>query len=262
MADTNPSMRAIPGEKEVRPYSVLAAGYDVVMVHVDYDGWAEYVHGHVQEHHPEPKSILELGCGTGSLALALQPKGPYQYTATDGSPDMIRIARCKAERAGIPIAFGVADFSAFRVVEPVDVVVLLYDGLNYLLEFDRVEALLRRAYDALRPGGLFLFDQSTPRNSLNNADYFEDAGQAPNFTYERRSRYDHEARLHTTMFDLTVGGVRFHERHVQRAYELGELRGLIQTTSFEERAAYEDFSTLPATADSERIHWVLRRPTR
>jgi SAM-dependent methyltransferase len=253
-------MQALRSRKETAPYSALAAGYDAVMAHVDYVAWAAYAHERLHAHHPDPRSILELGCGTGSLALALQPRGPYRYRATDGSAEMIRIARRKAAMENAPIRFEVADFTDFRVDEPVEAVVLLYDGLNYLLEGERVRALLRCAYEALKPGGLFLFDQSTPANSINNADFFEDEGRTRSFTYRRRSQYDKAARLHTTTFFLTVDGTHVQERHVQRAYHLNEIRDLVRATSFEEGAAYDAFSTAPATDASERIHWILRRP--
>jgi len=252
-------MQALQGAKQTPPYTALAAGYDVVMAHVDYHRWAAYAHERLQAHHPKPRSILELGCGTGSLALALQPRGPYRYRATDGSVEMIRIARRKAELADLPIRFEVADFTDFRLDEAVEAVVLLYDGLNYLLETDPLKALLRCVYEALKPGGLFLFDQSTPANSINNAHFFEDEGGAQNFTYKRRSQYDEAARLHTTTFLLTVGGEHFQEQHVQRAYAMDEVHALVKATPFEEVAAYDDFSTAPATDASERIHWVLRR---
>lgn len=245
--------------KSSSPYSALAAGYDVVMEHVAYDAWAEYAHGLLQQHHPDPRTLLELGCGTGSLALELQPLGPYDYTGTDASPEMIRVARAKAQLIGAPVRFDVADFTDFRVEEPVDAVVLLYDGLNYLLEEEGVRALLRCAYEALKRGGIFLFDQSTPANSINNEAFFEDTGAAEAFQYVRRSRYDRERRIHTTTFELTIEGRDYEETHRQRAYALGEIRALIRETSFEELAAYNDLSTAPATEATERIHWVLRK---
>ncbi len=253
-------MRVRRRGKTTLPYTALAAGYDAVMAHVDYDAWALYAHILIQEHHTDPQSVLELGCGTGSLALALQPRGPYRYRATDGSAEMIEIARRKAELEGFPLTFDVADFTDFQVDDPVDAIVLLYDGLNYLLEEEQVSRLLRCAYEALRPDGVFLFDQTTPINSLNNADFFEDEGRARNFTYVRHSHYDEATRRHTTMFNLTVGSEKFYEQHVQRAYTLGEVRALIQATPFVEAAAYSDFTRNPATDASERIHWIVRRP--
>ncbi len=246
--------------REMPPYSVLAAGYDIVMEHVDYDFWAAYVHGLIRAFHPEARTVLELGCGTGSLALELAPRGPYRYAGTDAVPEMIRVARAKAEMAGADLAFEVADFTNYRVGTPVDVVLLLYDGLNYLLEPEPIRALFRCTYNALRPGGLFLFDQSTPANSENNETLFEDEGAYDAFSFRRRSRYDRQTRLHTTTFELTVTGRSFLETHVQKAYTLAEIRALVEEAGFEVVAACDGFSKREAGETSERIHWVVRRP--
>lgn len=245
--------------KATPPYTALAAGYDTVMQHVDYEAWAAYAHQRLQENHSDPQNVLELGCGTGSLAVLLQPMGDYRYAATDRSSEMVNLARYKADQADVPIDFAVADFTNFQVEEPVDAVVLLYDGLNYLLETEQVTALLRCAYAGLRPGGIFLFDQSTPANSINNGAYFEDRGRTRSFSYKRHSSYDAETHLHTTRFDLSIGAHRVQEEHVQRAYSLAEIRTLVEASGFEEVDAYDDFSTIPATETAERIHWIVRR---
>lgn len=243
----------------VPPYSALAAGYDVVMAHVDYELWAEYAHGLIQRHAPDARDVLELGCGTGSLALVLQPLGKYRYAATDQSTGMLRVARAKAELQNAPIQFEVADFRAFRTDRSVDVVVLLYDGLNYLLEPDEVAQVIRRAGDALKPGGIFIFDLSTPANSENNAAYFEDRGEASEFSYVRTSRYDRNRHLHVTRFELTISGATSVEEHVQRAYSEAELRALLDAGVWAEVHAYDGFSTAPAGGKTERIHWVLKK---
>lgn len=255
--DSQKAMKAASEANQVEPYTALAAGYDEVMAHVDYDRWARYVHRLIERHRPGAASILELGCGTGSLALRLQPMGPYRYTATDGSADMLRVARAKARRAGRTVRFREAHFTDFEIQVPVDVVLLLYDGLNYLLEVEQVRALLERAHEALRPGGLFLFDQSTPANSADNAKDFEDEGRTEHFSYVRHSRYDAETRLHTTTLVLDTGTQRLQEQHVQRAYTLSEVQRLVRASELEEVAAYDDFTIAPATEVSHRIHWVL-----
>ena len=248
-----------PALQPTAPYTVLAAGYDVVMEHVEYDAWADYVHELIETHRPGAETILELACGTGSLAFELQPLGPYRYAGTDHSADMVRVARAKAELYGADVQFEVADFTSFRAEPPVDVLILLYDGLNYLLEEDHIRALFRCAYEALAPGGIFLFDQSTPSNSINNEPYFEDRGRADAFSYVRHSRYDPATRLHTTTLDLTVDDRTFREEHVQRAYDIEEIRALVDETPFEVAARYDTFSTDPATDASERVHWIVRR---
>ncbi len=137
-----------------KPYRVLANGYDQVMAHVDYPAWAAYVQALIIEFQPNASSITELGCGTGKLAACLQSVGPppsgYRYAALDGSAAMIQYA--EATRGGLPIQFGVAQFVDPVPVPPADVVLLLYDGLNYLLDPGNVSALLDRIFDALVPG--------------------------------------------------------------------------------------------------------------
>lgn len=244
------------------PYTLLAAGYDAVMEHVDYPFWAGHVQRIVRAHRPAAASVIELGCGTGTLAENLQPLGPppagYAYRAFDGSPAMIAAAREAAP--GSPVAFGVLDFRAPVPGPPADVVLLLYDGLNYLLDAPDVAVLLEQIAGALAPGGIAVVDQSTPANSLNHAEGFDDAGRAGAFAYERTSRYDAATGLHTTTFRLTApGGEAQTETHVQRAYTLAEVRALVAASPLAERAAYAEFTLRRAGPATERVHWVLGR---
>ena len=246
------------------PYSALAAGYDAVMAHVDYPLWAGYVQSLIRKHHPKASTLIELGCGTGALAVALQPQGPapggYAYRAYDGSTAMIGVARETVRQSGRPVVVGQGDFLEPVPGPPGDAVVLVYDGLNYLLELDHVETLLAHVRDALAPGGIAVVDQSTPANSVNHADGFDDAGDTDAFAYVRSSRYDADARLHTTEFRLTTpDGRTVTETHRQRAYTMAEVEGAIRAAGLEVAAAYDGFETTPADDTSERIHWVLRR---
>ncbi len=243
---------------EATPYDALAAGYDVVMEHVDYEFWADYVHDLIQRHQPGALDVLELGCGTGSLAIELQPLGSYRYMATDGSAAMVRVAERKAELHGANVAFAVADFTSFHTDAQADALVLVYDGLNYLVDEADVRSFFASAARALKPQGIFVFDVSTPANSANNEADFQDEGEAEGFSYVRTSRYDSDAQLHTTNFELSILGQTFHETHVQRAYTLEEVRALLPP-GLEEVAAYDGFSDAEASGASERVHLVVRR---
>jgi SAM-dependent methyltransferase len=166
-----------------------------------------------------------------------------------------------------------ADFTALAAADdlpgaPFDAVLLLYDGLNYVLDPARLPAIFAGAASVLRPGGLFVVDQTTPANSAAHADAFDDAGRDPvhaadgprAFAYVRHSRYDAEAGLHTTTLDLTVGGRTVREEHVQRVYAPRTLRAVIDAQPrLAEEAAYDGFTRDAAHAGSYRVHWVLRR---
>jgi len=247
----------------VEPYSALAAGYDVVMRHVDYDAWATYVHALLDRFGPAVHHVVELGGGTGSLAVRLQPLGNYRYTLTDGSAAMVEQARKKVRRNDRPIRCSTAGFTTVTrqgldLEAPVDAVVLVYDGLNYLLERTAVEALFRRVHHLLRPGGVAVIDQSTTVNSEDEA--FADEGSVNGFSYVREDQYDPATRRHETVFRLTVDGRSVTERHVQRAYARREIAALLDDAPLSVEAAYDGFTTAPADDESRRIQWVLRRP--
>jgi len=247
----------------VEPYSALAIGYDVVMDHVDYDAWAVYVHTLLQNHGTTIRDVVELGGGTGSLAIRLQPLGGYQYTLTDKSGPMLEEARKKVDAMDVSVRCAQADFTEVTLEDldlsnPTDGVVLLYDGLNYLLEAAAVETLFRRVHDLLRPGGIAVIDQTTPINS--ETEDFVDEGTDGDFAYVRENHYDPETCRHETIFTLTIDGTSVTERHVQRAYTLNEVRGRLDASPLAVEAAYDNFTMDPAHSESPRIHWVLRRP--
>jgi SAM-dependent methyltransferase len=249
----------------VAPYDALAAGYDAVMSHVDYDAWARFVHTLLERHGTAIYDVLELAGGTGALAQRLQPLGPYRYTLTDGSTAMLQQAARKLAAQGAPIRcqrlrFQNLSLNAAGRAAPVDAVVLVYDGLNYLHTPTAVADLLTRIHDVLRPGGLCVLDHATPANSEAHADTFSDEGTSENFSYVRESRYDAATQQHVTTFTLSIGGEPAHETHVQRVYPPSTLRTLLHDAPLEIVAAYDGFTDAPAQAGSHRVHWVARRP--
>jgi len=98
--------------------------------------------------------ILELGCGTGSLALAMAPFAGHLH-AMDCSAEMIRIANGKKEAKGVTnVTFqqGTLDDRLPFEAGELDGV-WAYSFLHFL--DDRPRAL-RTIFDLLKPGGSFI----------------------------------------------------------------------------------------------------------
>jgi SAM-dependent methyltransferase len=100
--------------------------------------------------------VVDLGCGSGLWAEILI-ESKYRVLGIDVSKSMIRIAR---ERA--PLAEFKVD-SVFRAAIPsCNAVTSIGECLNYIFDRDSGRAMLinlfRRVYDALNPGGIFVFD--------------------------------------------------------------------------------------------------------
>ncbi|WP_298676363.1 class I SAM-dependent methyltransferase [uncultured Lentibacter sp.] len=97
--------------------------------------------------------VLELGCGTGTTALSLAPL-VGQYIGTDQSGEMIRIAREKAEEAGLSnLSFlALSAQESTQRDERFDVVM----GFNLFHLTPDPEGLMRDIFALLAPGGLMI----------------------------------------------------------------------------------------------------------
>ncbi|MDX1785085.1 MAG: methyltransferase domain-containing protein [Roseovarius sp.] len=97
--------------------------------------------------------VLELGCGTGSTAVRLAPD-VAQFTGTDISGEMIRIAQGRAEAAGTAnLTFATTQaFDLQPPAAPFDTVL----AFNLLHLLEDVPAALREIHAQIKPGGLFI----------------------------------------------------------------------------------------------------------
>jgi ubiquinone/menaquinone biosynthesis C-methylase UbiE len=98
--------------------------------------------------------VLDIGCGTGSLALRLAPAAAHVH-GLDLSSEMIRIARGKATAQGVDnVTFHVAAFDDSVPFEPNSLDGVCAYSLLHLVE-DRATTL-ELIYRLLKPGGFFV----------------------------------------------------------------------------------------------------------
>ncbi len=112
--------------------------------------------------------LLEFGCGTGRLLLALAEAG-YDITGVDVSPAMLDLARAKlAGRPQLPGKVSLVQADARDVVLP-DRFALAFWALNSFMHLanqaDQLRAL-ERANALLRGGGLLILDLFLPEPQL------------------------------------------------------------------------------------------------
>jgi cyclopropane fatty-acyl-phospholipid synthase-like methyltransferase len=90
------------------------------------------------------KTVLELGCGTGTNAIEFARRG-YEVTAADLSPTAIRRAKSKARSAGVAIDFRQGDILELDLGGPYDVLFDrgVYHGIREVNLADFQQALRR-----------------------------------------------------------------------------------------------------------------------
>ncbi|MEQ8579897.1 MAG: class I SAM-dependent methyltransferase [Balneola sp.] len=252
--------------KETDNYSNLAPLYDKLMENVDYESWADYIDEIIQEHHPECEKVLELACGTGSVAISLDELGYYDILASDLSPQMIEVAKQKALEQNADVRFQTLNFLNINIEEEFDVIFSVFDSVNYLQTDSEIIAMLEECEKVLKPDGLFIYDFSTPLNSLEAVDYLNnEEAEVKDLRFFRTSEYDAINKIHTNTFEIEQLSEdkkeilsTFKEVHKQRIYTLEEMLSILKQTPYHLVAKYGDFDLIDADENSARITLVLK----
>lgn len=121
----------------------------------------------LRENGVQPRTGMDLACGTGILCRILHDHG-LEASGMDFSSGMIDIAR--AENPGIP--FDVADMITYRPEKQFDLVTCTGDALNHIPDLQDVAQIFRNVYDYTSPGGYFIFDILN-ENEVSTSEPFE-----------------------------------------------------------------------------------------
>ena len=241
-------------------YTVLAEFYDQLTTDVPYLRWADYIEKQFARCKTSVHSIVELGCGTGSLAAILAGRG-YQVTAVDLSPDMLSAAAEKCE--GLDVQLICQDMSRLALPQQADAVICCLDSLNYVTRPALVQRTFRKVFDALKPGGLFLFDVKTPL-ALEGADGQVYIDENEDLYCVWRGEYDKRRRICGYGIDLFIlqddgNWYRDGEYHEEYAYTMDELNNWLEEAGFNKVRQFGNLRLSPPKADEERVFFTARK---
>ncbi len=125
----------------------------------------------VEQAHPRPgQRILDLGCGTGTLALMVKESEPEaEVVGLDADPEILEIAAGKAEEAGVGIEFDQALSTELPYGKRSFDTVLSTLFFHHLTGEDK-RRTARGVKRVLRPGGeLHVIDYGRPTDPVMRA---------------------------------------------------------------------------------------------
>ena len=147
-------MKTLPGSAR-DPFAAGAPFYDV-----DLEGYDEDVALYERLADAGWSTVLELGCGTGRVAVALARAG-LTVTGIDVSAAMLAVARERTAGAA-GVALLEADMCTLDLGERFDAVIVPLGGLQHLASLDALVAAMAAIARHLAPDGLAVIDVEAP----------------------------------------------------------------------------------------------------
>ena len=243
-------------------FTSVARHYDHLMRAVPYDSWVEYVEQPVAHERAVVRRVLDLACGTGQMTQRLHARG-YEVVGADCSEAMLAQARRAWDGAHRPPEFVAADARALCFSPVFDLVLCLFDSLNYITDEGGLSRCFVGVAQALRPRGLFIFDLNTIRALEQELFTQKNPNPSDPLQYNWESSYDAEARVCTVRmrfrYEGESGAEEFVEVHRQKGYTHSEIEAWLKDAGFERPRALNAYTFRRASPFANRVFYVTRK---
>ena len=201
----------------------------------------------LEQHQIQPKTSLDLACGTGILCEVLYGHG-IEAAGMDFSEGMIDIAR----KNNPNIAYDVADMILYRPEKCFDLVTCTGDALNHIIDPQDLSRIFENVFAYLSPGGYFIFDilnekEVSPGEPID-LDFSETI--KAQFTISRRE--DGLINLKTSVYEN--GTLQFEENIFETVHDPEMICDLLQQHGFR---IIKRSNQLLDTADSPGTTWFI-----
>jgi len=210
-----------------------------------------------------PATLVDVACGAGEFAVAMARQG-IAVTGVDQSPEMLALAQRSAAANGVAVSWIEQDMRELRLPAPVDAATCLYDSLNYLVDESEFHRTLRAVADALRPGGIFVFDMNTLRGLAerwgNRTWVIQDTDDA--FEADQ-SQFDYDSGISTLRVNAFLhrqNGLyeRIEEVHRERGYPVPTIDAGLGAAGFETLGRWSSQAFAAVTPETGRVFYAAR----
>jgi ubiquinone/menaquinone biosynthesis C-methylase UbiE len=208
--------------------------------------------------------VVELGVGTGRIAIPTAAAG-VAVTGIDTSPEMLAVARDRAEAAGVASRLRLVhgDMRTFTVERPVPLVTIPFRSFLHNLQDADQQATLAACFRALQPGGRLALNVFNPDlgiiarwagRSARHVEPFDAAGRV-----EAHHEFQPAARTVTSHLRWQEGGARRRGTLTLRYVGREEMEALLGRAGFTVEALYGDCRRGAFTETSTELVWLAKR---
>lgn len=233
-------------------YETFAYYYDSLMDPQFYEDYYHFINQHCTF-----DEVLELGCGTGEIAIKLA-KDQKKVFASDLSTDMLEVTKQKAMAEDVNLTLQRVDMSDFSTSYPVDLILCLCDSINYLLDPEKVVKTFHNVYRSLKEEGTFIFDvDSLYKMNVILNDYHENE-EDDEFAFRWDVELIEDGYVHHQVYIADkIEKEVVNEDHYQKTYAITQYLYWLNDAGFHNIQYYSDFKEYHE--ECERIIFVCRK---
>ena len=211
-------------------YKEFAYIYDKLTFDIDYEKYSEVIKKELKKLAIKPKSILELGIGSGNMTKYFY-NFSINYTGVDLSKDMLDICAHKFHS----ISLINEDLCQLQLTENYDFIFSTLDTINYILDSEKLQNLFSNINENCT--GVFMFDVNTPYKLIEVMGNNHFVYEYEDIFYTWVNQYYEEDNLIDFYIDFFVKNQdnsyqRIRETQTEKVYSLGTLRFMLYNSGF------------------------------
>lgn len=208
------------------------------------------------------RDYLDLACGTGKHLLLMQERG-FAASGLDNSADMLRQAAVRCPDARLLLC----DLAAFDQREEFSLITCFLYSLHYSHPTSALAETLKRAWNALKPGAVFIFNAVDGRGIDNDrivrTQLIDGESQ---LSFESGWQYAGKGDAMDLMLSITrdsaEGRQSWRDHHTMTALTLPQLSMMLESIGFEATLLEHDYQVMvPWDGESFNAIVVAAKPS-
>jgi SAM-dependent methyltransferase len=212
----------------------------------------------------EKTELLDLGCGPGLYAERFAKHG-YRVTGVDISKSSIEYAKQEAHKNNQAIHYLHMNYLNINFKDQFDVITLIYCDYAVLAKADRLK-LLKKIKNALKDGGLFIFDVFTKNQYdrvTENTSWYASAGSGfwkdgPHLCLEQHFIYENKIRLNQYIVTDQHDSINIY-RIWDQYFDVDSLASELEEVNLKISKVYSDVSGKPYDHKSKTMAVIVTK---
>jgi SAM-dependent methyltransferase len=243
-------------------YADLAGYYDQFCNEVDYAEQCDFaVRAFECFASVGGRQYLDLACGTGKHLALMQEQG-FAASGLDNSADMLKQAAVRCPDAQLLLC----DLAAFDQREEYSLITCFLYSLHYSHPTTALEETLKRAWNALKPGGVFIFNTVDARGISERTIKTQLSDGDNHLSFQSGWQYSGEGEAMDLVLSISrespEGRQSWKDQHRMTALTLPQLSAMLASTGFEVTLLEHDYQVMvPWNGESFNAIVVAVKPS-